>query len=229
MVTLTEQNNKYLLQLIDGLTYNVERNEYTFNGKRYLLRKIQSITSQKSVYYFTNKINSTDLVQVVVRKDIPLIDGFNKVEIDSTARKQCYQSSYYEKVTVDKRKQLNEEKRLAKLEEAKQRRLKHREAEKKAKEEARKAREEAMKEVPCAFCGNIFKQKQKHQKFCSRKCYQKFHEKEQAEALKKANYSNKNCLICGKEFSGTKKQIYCSVECRQKHANSIPRNRKKND
>jgi len=229
MVILTEQNNKYLLQLIDGLTYNVERNEYTFNGKRYLLRKIQSITTQKSIYYFTNKVDSTDLVQVTVRSDVPLIDGFNKVKIDLTAREQCYQNSYYKKVTVNKREQLREEKKLAKLAEAKQRRLQKREAEKKAKEEAKKAREEAMQEIPCLFCGNVFKQKQKHQKFCSRKCYMKFHEKEQAKALKEANYSNKNCLVCGKEFSGTKKQIYCSVECRQKHANSTPRNRKKND
>ena len=219
MALLTQLENKYLLELIPGLEYDTDKNEYVHGGKKYELKGIGSSTNQKSVYFFINTDDPADIVKITTRNGLPIQDDFNKNKIDAGSRQQLYNKAYYNKITKVKReteRKAKEPERLAKLQEAEQKRKEKREAERKAKEELKKARYEALPVLVCPVCGKEFKQIQKLQKFCSNTCHKKYHSKEQAKRQKASLRSIKVCPVCGKEFVGTRKDIYCCRECRVK-------------
>lgn len=63
--------------------------------------------------------------------------------------------------------------------------------------------------VQCKICKIDFKTKQPNAKFCSEKCYARWHRNS------KMNYIDRNCPVCHKEFKACKssKQKLCSRRC----------------
>lgn len=63
----------------------------------------------------------------------------------------------------------------------------------------------------CPICGQEFEKKSNCQRFCSRKCQQKY----ARQKLKKAKTDARKCPVCGKGFFAYEesKQVCCSHDC----------------
>ncbi len=64
----------------------------------------------------------------------------------------------------------------------------------------------------CPNCGIQFEKIRKNQKFCSKKCYSEIHRP-------MSPRQRNRCPECSRDFQGTKKDKYCSDECRKKVKN----------
>lgn len=214
---MAEVSNVVLTTLINGLSYNEQAEEYTFNDNRYKIKGSQDKSSKQkngvvvitSILYFVNISNPADLKTVTCVNDIPTFDGFNNIKINTKLRKLIYLKGYYKQVTLEKRQKARA-KQKAKREQEKAK-LKEQMAIEKEKAKAEKlARIQPKK---CEHCGIEFVPKLSKQKFCCHDCQIKYNSKKQAKADTEKRHSEKICVICGKKFIGTPREKYCSSEC----------------
>ena len=66
----------------------------------------------------------------------------------------------------------------------------------------------------CAQCGEAFNTRKELQRFCSRKCNEKYAGIART-TKRRANPPKRQCTVCRKSFHSSR-EIYCSVECRKK-------------
>ena len=193
-------NNTLFESLIEGFKYLTDEDLYEFKNSKYRFRGITE-GQTRVTYYFINIAEPTDIKSVICPQGslIPLYDGFNEVQINSKLRKIEYQRHYYEKVTKQKRQLYREQNKN---------KLKRRGRPRKPKVE--KALPEPIK---CAYCGKEFIPIAKNQRFHSDECRKKYYSEKQSADLKVAHRIEKVCPICGKKFTGTPREKYCSKEC----------------
>lgn len=192
--SIQPKNLNAFLELIKGLEYNNEKDEYTFKGTAYKLYEIEPLNKIFSAYKF---ISTGELVHAVTVKcttdyGIPIFDGFNNVKTDKNLRHIQYTRAYYYKVRRPKTELVN--------------------ALKPPKEPIVKEKK-SYNPISCMYCGNKFIPRNSIQKFCSKLCQHKFNSEKQSKAVQESKKFEKSCPVCGKIFKANKSQTYCSKEC----------------
>ena len=83
------------------------------------------------------------------------------------------------------------------------------------------------KEKTCSHCGGKFTGKPS-QKYCSRSCKEKAHQKREQEKLKVVKVK-KSCLNCGREYLTDDAEVcFCSTRCSLEYHGLVPREHSKN-
>lgn len=176
---MIEVNKEALTELIPGLSYNPETDDYTFKGETYRAKSKTCISekSLKEVIFFVCASESTHIIRVITVKGIPVYDGFNEIPVDDKERTRYYNREYNRKNRTKKEfpvticfycgkefKPEYHDQKYCSHECKMQATYEKRSYKYKMKKEAER------KVLICPVCGKEFKQTQKQQKYCSHKC-----------------------------------------------------------